>query len=95
MPWRLMPNDLPPWKSVYYYYTKFRRAGIWQELNGVWREKIRQKVGRKFNPLVGIANCTQPLRVETVCSLTQLVNCRTPKRDIRLAESTSAVKWRV
>ncbi|RCR67267.1 IS5 family transposase [Larkinella punicea] len=54
IPWRLMPNDLPPWRIVFYYYTKFRRLGIWQELNDALREKIRQKVGRKLSPSAGI-----------------------------------------
>jgi len=52
--WRLMPNDLPPWKSVYYDYAKFRKAGIWQELNDALREKIRQKAGRKLSPSAAI-----------------------------------------
>ena len=54
IPWRLMPNDLPPWKSVYYYYAKFRKAGIWQELTDALREKVRQKAGRKLSPSVAI-----------------------------------------
>lgn len=54
IPWRLMPNDLPPWKSVYYYYAKFRKAGIWQELNDALREKVRQKARRKLTPSAAI-----------------------------------------
>lgn len=54
IPWRLMPNDLPAWKSVYYYYTKFRKAGIWQELNDALREKVREKKGRKVSPSTAI-----------------------------------------
>ncbi|WP_019991069.1 transposase [Rudanella lutea] len=40
-PWWLMPTDLPPWKSVYYYYAKFRKAGIWRELNDTLQAKTR------------------------------------------------------
>ena len=47
IPWRQMPNDLPPWKTVYYYFRKFQRLGIWQELNDALREKVRLKAGRK------------------------------------------------
>jgi putative transposase len=46
----MIPNDLPPWKSVYYYYAKFSRLGIWQELNDALREKVRAKKGRKISP---------------------------------------------
>lgn len=50
IPWRQMPNDLPPWKTVYYYFRKFQRLGIWQEINDALREKIRQRSGRKSSP---------------------------------------------
>lgn len=54
IPWRLMPNDLPPWKTVYYYFRKFQRLGLWKELNDALREKIRDKVGRKLSPSAAI-----------------------------------------
>jgi putative transposase len=54
IPWRLMPKDLPPWKSVYYYYAKFSKLGIWQELNDALREKVRTKKGCKKSPSAAI-----------------------------------------
>lgn len=54
IPWRQMPNDLPPWKTVYYYFRKFQRLGIWQELNDALREKIRARAGRKLSPSAAI-----------------------------------------
>ena len=54
IPWRLMPKDLPPCKSVYYYYAKFSKLGIWQELNDALREKVRTKKGRKQSPSAAI-----------------------------------------
>jgi len=54
IPWRLMPKDLPPWKSVYYYYAKFCRLGIWRELNDALREKVRTKKRRKVSPSAAI-----------------------------------------
>lgn len=54
IPWRLMPKDLPPWKSVYYYYARFRKLGVWQELNEALREKVRRKKGRKVSPSAAI-----------------------------------------
>ncbi|WP_262884522.1 transposase [Rudanella paleaurantiibacter] len=42
-PWWLMPTDLLPWKSVYYYYAKFRKAGIWRELNDALRAKSAKR----------------------------------------------------
>jgi|AntRauTorckE5430_2_1112549.scaffolds.fasta_scaffold15205_2 putative transposase len=54
IPWRQMPNDLPPWKSVYYYFRKFQRLGIWQEINDALREKLRERAGRKRSPSAAI-----------------------------------------
>ena len=54
IPWRQMPNDLPPWKTVYYYFRKFQKLGIWQELNDALREKVRLKKGRKVSPSAAI-----------------------------------------
>ena len=54
IPWRQMPNDLPPWKRAYYYFRKFQKLGIWSELNDALPEKIRQKVGRKLSPSAAI-----------------------------------------
>ena len=30
--WRMLPHDLPPWRIVYYYYARWREAGLWQRL---------------------------------------------------------------
>lgn len=56
IPWRQMPTDLPPWKTVYYYFRKFQKLGIWQELNDALREKVRQKAGRKLSPSAAIVD---------------------------------------
>lgn len=31
--WRMMPLDLPPWQTVYYYYRNWRQNGFWQWLH--------------------------------------------------------------
>lgn len=45
--WRLMPNDLPHWKTVYHYFRLWRQAGVWQKLNDALREDVREKAGRE------------------------------------------------
>src|SRR3954470_3431622 len=29
MAWRLLPHDLPPWQTVYYYLRRWQREGVW------------------------------------------------------------------
>ena len=48
--WRLMPHDLPPWPTVYYYERCWRIAGLWQQMNQTLREKVRSSRGREVTP---------------------------------------------
>ncbi len=52
--WRLLPKDLPPWKTVYHYWRQWRRDGTWQRLNTVLRERVRRRAGRNAQPSAGI-----------------------------------------
>jgi putative transposase len=54
IPWRLLPHDLPKWKTVYDYFWKWRRAGTWEEINGRLRERVRTSAGRKAQPTAAI-----------------------------------------
>src|SRR4030067_2828764 len=48
--WRLMAHDLPPWKTVYTYFRRWRRDGTWERLNAALREVARQRAGRDAKP---------------------------------------------
>ena len=54
--WRLMPHDLPPWQSVYYHHRKWRQNGLWEKINTVLREKVRQSQGREATPSAAIVD---------------------------------------
>ena len=54
--WRLLPHDLPPWESVYYHHRKWRLSGVWETVNTVLREKVRQREGREVTPSAGIVD---------------------------------------
>lgn len=45
--WRMLPRDLPPWKTVYHYFRVWRLNGTWERLNKLLREKVRLKFGKK------------------------------------------------
>jgi putative transposase len=44
---RALPHDFPAWQTVYHYFRLFRRHGLWEQLNTVIREAVRQKEGRQ------------------------------------------------
>lgn len=39
--WRLLPDDFPPWKTVYDYFRDWRIAKVWQEMLKAIRERVR------------------------------------------------------
>ena len=55
-PWRLLPRDFPPWKSVYDWFRRWRIDGTWERLNAGLRERLRSQVGRDPHPSAGIVD---------------------------------------
>lgn len=39
--WRMMPHDLPPWKTVYHYFRTWRKDGTWEAINTALRQEVR------------------------------------------------------
>lgn len=52
--WRLLPKDLPHWKTVYHYFRLWRKAGTWQPMNDRLREAVRVQAGRAPQPSAGV-----------------------------------------
>ena len=45
--WRMLPRELPPWKTVYHYFRLWQQDGTWERLNRLLREKVRLLFGKK------------------------------------------------
>lgn len=54
--WRLLPRDLPPWRTVYHYFRKWRDDGTWEQLHAALRERERVRQGREAQPSAGIVD---------------------------------------
>ena len=52
--WRLLPRDLPPWKTVFHYWRQWRLDGTWERLHTALRDRVRIRSGRKEEPTAGI-----------------------------------------
>lgn len=48
--WRLLPHDLPPWKTVYHYFRTWTKTGLWEQINQTLREQVRTEAGREPEP---------------------------------------------
>src|SRR5215212_9089523 len=55
-PWRLLPRDFPPWKTVYDWFRRWRIDGTWERLNAELRERLRSRLGRDRSPSAGIVD---------------------------------------
>ena len=52
--WRMMPHDLPPWKTVYDYFRLWRQDGTWERVNDALRIELRVASGRDPQPSAAI-----------------------------------------
>ena len=52
--WRAMPADFPAWETVYGYYRKWVKQGIWEAINGALLQAVRQQAGRNEQPSLGL-----------------------------------------
>ena len=50
--WRSLPNDFPNWKSVYSFYSRAAKAGLWDEIRATLVSIVRQVEGKKPEPSV-------------------------------------------
>jgi len=55
-PWRLLPHDFPPWKTVFHYFRAWRIDGTWERINRAIRERLRVRFRRNPEPSAGIVD---------------------------------------
>jgi transposase len=54
IPWRMMPNDLPPWHTVYQQTQRWLKAGVFEAMVHDLRVLLRLAQGRKAQPSAAI-----------------------------------------
>ena len=54
MAWRLLPHDLPPWQTVYYYLRRWQREGVWDRIHHALVMADRECAGREASPTTAI-----------------------------------------
>jgi putative transposase len=52
--WRMTPKDFPPHDIVFYYSTKWKREGVFEDVMDTLREMLRVSLGREESPSLGI-----------------------------------------
>jgi putative transposase len=54
--WRLLPNDFPPWKTVYHYFRSWRLNGTWERMHTALRKRVRVRLKRNPQPSAAIVD---------------------------------------
>ena len=54
--WRLLPNDFPPWKTVYHYFRSWRLDGTWKRMHSALRKRVRVPLKRNSQPSAAIVD---------------------------------------
>jgi transposase len=52
--WRLLPKDFPPMTTVYGWFLRFRRDGLFKTLNHHLLMRDRERVGREASPSAAV-----------------------------------------
>jgi transposase len=48
--WRNLPKDFPPWETVYGYFRRWVKLGVWEQINEVMVSQVRESEGREEEP---------------------------------------------
>jgi putative transposase len=54
--WNMLPKDFPPSSTVYFYYRRWQKWGVWEEMNHRLRDALRQQKGKSIQPTAIIAD---------------------------------------
>lgn len=52
--WHNLPHDFPPYKTVFDYYRRWRRSGVWEQVHTTLRERLRIALGKGAQPSAAI-----------------------------------------
>src|SRR5690606_41732903 len=50
----MLPNDFPPWNTVYNTYARWSKRGAFETIHTALRDSVRQMEGRLSEPTAGI-----------------------------------------
>jgi putative transposase len=63
--WRSLPHDFPNYNTVFGYFNRWKKAGIWEQIHQQLRESVREQDNRQAEPSMGIIDSQSVKTVET------------------------------
>lgn len=84
--WRAMPADFPAWQTVYSYYRKWVRKGVWETLNAILLERVRSAAARAAQPSLAMVDSQSVKQA-------QKGGKNKGSMDIKRLKDASAISW--
>jgi putative transposase len=54
--WRLMPDNFPPWRTIYRWFARLRDDGTWETVNHHLVMRDRERAGREASPTAAVVD---------------------------------------
>lgn len=54
--WRMLPQDFPPYQTIYMYFKQWEKDGTWEKIHDVLRDRVRSREGRPKSPSAAIVD---------------------------------------
>lgn len=70
--WRLLPRDFPPWGTVWWYFRRWRREGVWTRIHRALYPLARAKKDRRPGPSVVIMDAQSVKTTEKGASVASM-----------------------
>lgn len=64
-PWRMLPHEFPAWGTAYYYFRRWEREGIWEQILRTLRMQVRKKQDRNEEPSAAVID-SQSIKTSAV-----------------------------
>ena len=52
--WRMLPQDFPPYQTVYHYFRQWQADGTWEKVHDTLRRRLRRREGREASPSAAV-----------------------------------------
>ena len=78
-PWRMLPYEYPARQTVYYYFRRWEREGVWDQVLRTLRMQLRQKEGWEAEPVNEITGWHSFLIIMVTLITDSFLNGSVPK----------------